>query len=314
MAKEPGRYYIAVDGGASKTHFCLHNIDTGSEQEFFSSGTNFKNPETSARKNLIDKGVLRIFTETGISPEEVRGMVMGLAGCDCEDDHRYFMQLAAHSGIAPERIYVGNDCELAFYSKGSPPGLSIVAGTGSIAVGIAPNGEIVRSGGWGSLVSDEGSGLWLASAAARELLHYCDGLGEYQDIFEVLRRHFGEGGFASLPARLSKCGVKELAGLAKPLMDEADRGDDYCAKLVARAAGLVAALAHSVYSKLGFSAQSRVDVVLIGSLFKSVLFRACFRREMAALTKTGNMNFIDGASPVMGGIEMARRLFGGGEA
>ncbi len=98
MVKEPGRYYIAVDGGASKTHFCLHNIDTGSEQEFFSSGTNFKNPETSARKNLIDKGVLRIFTETGISPEEVRGMVMGLAGCDCEEDRRYFLDLADVKG------------------------------------------------------------------------------------------------------------------------------------------------------------------------------------------------------------------------
>lgn len=61
-------------------------------------------------------------------------------------------------GINKEKIYLANDAVLAFYAQADSPGLVIVAGTGSIILGIKEDGEIYRVGGWGYNFSDLGSG------------------------------------------------------------------------------------------------------------------------------------------------------------
>lgn len=58
-----------------------------------------------------------------------------------------------------------NDVELAF--RGAFPasdGVLVLAGTGSMAVG-SVNGVVKRSGGWGNLIGDEGSGYWIGQQA-----------------------------------------------------------------------------------------------------------------------------------------------------
>jgi N-acetylglucosamine kinase-like BadF-type ATPase len=54
-------------------------------------------------------------------------------------------------------------------------GLGVIAGTGSIAVGRAPDGRTVRSGGWGHLFGDEGSAYAVSLAALRWVARHADG-------------------------------------------------------------------------------------------------------------------------------------------
>jgi N-acetylglucosamine kinase-like BadF-type ATPase len=310
MFSETDQYYIAVDGGASKTELCVYNPVTKFEKHFFSGCSNYKNPKTDAEKAIINDGLEQIFRDTGILPAQIKGLVLGLAGYDSQEDYDFFMRIALLSGIPREKIYICNDCELNFFSAGKPPGISVIAGTGSIVTGIASDFAKARSGGWGSSISDEGSGGWIGISVIKDLLRYCDGYGGYRHIFDIIREYFGGAGFDALPGILSQSNVTEMAELAKLVMDESDNGDLYCTDLTSKAAGLVAEIAYSVYQKLNFIGERSVDVVMSGSLFKTLFFCETFKDNLKAMAQNNNFNFCSGvSSPVMGGIELAHTLF-----
>ena len=64
-------------------------------------------------------------------------------------------------GLA-ENVTVISDVELAYRNAfGERPGVLILAGTGSIALGKNEAGKIARAGGLGPKCGDEGSGFWI---------------------------------------------------------------------------------------------------------------------------------------------------------
>lgn len=302
--------YIAVDGGGSKTEFALYDCATGDMQHFFFGSSNYKIAEVDTERAIILEGLQHIFSETDVTAAQVKGLVMGMSGCDAPGDYAHYLEIAMESGIPQEKIYVCNDSELAFYSAGCIPGLCVIAGTGSIVMGIAPDRTKARSGGWGTPISDEGSGCWIGIKALQALLRYCDGYGPYQAVFEVILRHFAASTFEDLPKILTQCSITEIAGVAKPIMEEADTGDPYALALVHEAAELVATIALSVYRKLRFEKEPSVDIVMAGSLFKSPAFHQRFAQHFQLGIPTQNSHLCDEvASPVMGGIALAKAMF-----
>ncbi len=303
-------YLLAIDGGGSKTTFCLYDCtaDTSSFYDFGS--TNYKITHAKSEQNIILKGISHIFNEAGITADQILGLVMGMSGCDAPSDYDHYFSIALESNVAKYRIYIMNDSELAFYSKGIPPGLCMIAGTGSSATGIGVDGGKIRIGGWGSPISDEGSGGWIGIQVLKALLRYCDGYGKYQDVFEELRRFYKAASFEEIPNRLSQISISEIAGAAKPIMNMADAGDPYSTSIVDKAAFHVAEIAYAVYATLGFGSETRVDIVMAGSLYNSPTFNAAFRKNCAELAQKENMVFYDGVEkPVLGGIEYAKNRF-----
>lgn len=303
-------YLLAIDGGGSKTTFCLYDCATEKNSFFHLGSTNYKITRIKSEKEIILEGICRVFGQAGIRADQILGLVMGMSGCDAPKDYDHYFSIAVESNIAKDRICILNDSELAFYSKGGPPGLCMIAGTGSVATGIGVNREKIRIGGWGSPVSDEGSGGWIGIQGLKALLRYCDGYGEYQDVFDKLRAFYGVDSFAELPKQLSQLTIGEIASAAKPIMDMADAGDRYCTGIVNDAAFHVAEIAHAVYTKLNFDTEPSVDIVMAGSLYNSPVFNAAFRKNLIGLTQKENMIFYDNVEkPVWGGIVFAKEMF-----
>src|SRR5439155_4739091 len=92
-----------------------------------------------------------------------------------------------------------NDAIAALYSGvGRAEGISVIAGTGSIIYGFAPDGGRARAGGWGYHLGDEGSGWWLAEQA----------------LFSIVRAHDGRAPATALTARfLTKLALAEPTDL-----------------------------------------------------------------------------------------------------
>lgn len=305
------KYYIAVDGGGSKTAFCVMDLDVGILPTLYAGTSNYKITETDGGRDTILDGFEALFTRYAIRPQEVRGLVMGMSGCDSPEDFAHYLDIALETGIPRERLYLCNDSELAFYAGGNPPGLCIIAGTGSVSTGIAADGAKARSGGWGSPISDEGSGAWMGTRALAAALRYADGYEPYQDIFDALRAHFQVGSFEELPKRLSQIGIPEIAASAKVVMALADADESpFATALVGQAGEKVAQIAASVYRKLRFEREEQADVVMAGSLFKSSAFHRAFQEAFLNILPRQNVNFLrEVKSPVLGGIALARRMF-----
>jgi glucosamine kinase len=83
--------------------------------------------------------------------------------------------LAAATGVD---VVVVDDTEAALVGAFAfGPGIVVIAGTGSNALGQSGDGTTARAGGYGFLVGDEGSAYWFASQALRAALRSHDGSG-----------------------------------------------------------------------------------------------------------------------------------------
>jgi N-acetylglucosamine kinase-like BadF-type ATPase len=109
---------------------------------------------------------------------------LGLAGLR-GPEHAVDMgaKLAAATGID---VVVVDDTEAALAGAfGAGPGVIVIAGTGSNALGQSSDGRTARAGGYGYLVGDEGSAYWFASQAMRAALRSRDGSGPKSEALEL---------------------------------------------------------------------------------------------------------------------------------
>src|SRR5437879_13624105 len=88
-------------------------------------------------------------------------------------------------------------------------GISVVAGTGSIAYG-EYEGRRARAGGWGELFGDEGSAYWIAREGLRLFSRKSDGRTPRGPLHAGMRRHF------CLETEADLCGEIYVQGSMQP--------------------------------------------------------------------------------------------------
>ena len=152
------------------------------------------------------------------------------------------------------RVRVLPDYEIAHLAAfGLGPGVILVGSTGSAAFARGPRGRWKRSGGYGPLLGDEGSGFWLGREAARD---------------ERLRRSL------RLPHPLDLAHERDPQRATAALAPRVLRASP---RLRAEAAAHLAALALDAARGLGLPKPA--PLALHGSLFKDdALRRAVLRR------------------------------------
>ncbi|MEG1994005.1 MAG: BadF/BadG/BcrA/BcrD ATPase family protein, partial [Oscillospiraceae bacterium] len=133
-------YLIAVDGGGTKTEFCFYEIPTGEKSYFKSGSTNYKTAGDRITENNLVKAMLYFMDNNNIKKTQIKGIVVGIAGCDNDSDKNYYQELLRKTGIDDRYIYICNDAHLAFGSSGGSHGIVVIAGTGTICLGIKQNG------------------------------------------------------------------------------------------------------------------------------------------------------------------------------
>ena len=73
--------------------------------------------------------------------------------------------------LLPDSIVsVVHDARLVLAAAGLEAGIALIAGTGSVAYGRTQDGREAQRGGWGWMIGDEGSGVWITREAARLLM------------------------------------------------------------------------------------------------------------------------------------------------
>src|SRR3972149_1949530 len=112
-------------------------------------------------------------------------------GVDRPDDAAVVKSIMKRIGYKA-RMLVVNDALVAL-EAGVPgqPGVVVISGPGSISYGRNARGEAARSGGWGYVLGDEGSGYWIGRAALRAVLRQSDHRGPETVLSPLLLDHFG---------------------------------------------------------------------------------------------------------------------------
>lgn len=162
-------YYLAMDGGGSSLRMAIGTHDQlVAELEGASSnpyGAGWDGVHRHLR-NLIEEGL----REQHIPPDAIVSIVLGSAGMGRnqeQEETAAFLRTILPNAL----VKVTNDAEIFLVGAlDDLSGIALIAGTGSIAVGRTVDGILVRSGGYGWRLGDEGSGYGIALNAIRRTL------------------------------------------------------------------------------------------------------------------------------------------------
>jgi len=303
---------VAVDAGGSKTEYGIRALSGGEMCRYVYGGSNYKSAGIEqARKNLVE-GFFDACAKAGIAPDDVHGAVFGIAGCDTPEDMRVYRELVGAIGLSDAQTMLYNDCTLAFLAAATAPGLCVVAGTGSNCMAFHPERPIVRAGGLGALLSDGGSGFWIARRVMREMLLFCDGIGPDRPVYANIASHFNMEDFAQVPFRFTAMNVPEIASAARVVLECAQKGEPYACETVHMAHELLWDLATTPYKRMAYLPDEPLQVVLNGSLFKNEWFFEQFSSGLAArITNPIEWQLIT-SRPSENAMRLADMLYGGG--
>ena len=166
---------VGVDGGGTKTHAIVADLEGHQLAEAIGPGS-ATGPDRAERSAEIIGAVVReALGAAGQSTASVTMLLAGVAGAGRSREAQSLAAALEDLQLANEVIVVG-DGEIALTDAfDGRAGIILIAGTGSIAYGRSPSGEIARCGGWGPVFGDEGSGAWIGRRALGIVAGAADG-------------------------------------------------------------------------------------------------------------------------------------------
>lgn len=186
----------------------------------------------------------RVLVGIDVGGGELAGLGVGAHGCDSEARCRELTEAVWPLVSVPCRIV--NDARLLGLAAGRENAVGVVSGTGSIAVGVLPDGGSVYAGGWGWLLGDEGGAAGLVRESVRAVLR-ADEDGHPDEVLAgCLASVAGVESARRLPLLMMTTPAPSWAGYAPAIFQAADRGSPLADRLVQQAGEALAELVERV--------------------------------------------------------------------
>ena len=283
-------YLIGVDGGGSGTRALVHSVH-GEVVGTGAAGPSALQQGIPQAWDNVQAAVRRAFEAAGRPVPAWQRCVLaaGLSGVSHPPWRDAF--LARDPGFAA--LEAETDAfTMLLGAHGGAPGAILIAGTGSIAEALRPDGSRATVGGWGFRVDDEGSGGWLGLQALRHGLAAFDGRANPTPLARRVWQHCGDEREA-LQDWCGRAGQFECAQLARAVF-ECEDGDAVAGRLLAEAVAALEELA------LAIDPRGRLPLAVAGSIGERLAsrMRPCVRSRLVPAQ----------AGPAEGALMLARRL------
>lgn len=239
----------------------------------------------------------------GCNPGDVRALVLGLAGAGREEVRRQLgeqlttllgsslpLMIETDARVALEGAFAGNH------------GIVIIAGTGSVVIGKAPNGAVALVGGWGRALGDEGSGYFLGVEALKVLAARLDGSVAPSPLTRLITAVLQRETRESLLELLYRERY-DPAQLAPVVLRAAQEGDGRADEILRRGAVALADQARTLAERLRF--ESEIPTVLHGGVMQTEYARRV-SEQLRKILPAARVQ-VPEHSPAYGAVLMALR-------
>jgi len=229
-------YIIGIDGGATKTHCLLTNLDTSVLHECYGGPSNFLVQGIEPVSKTLLSLIVECAEKLKISVKEIKIVLLGTTGAgrrtDAERLEHGFAQYLNKENMKLNLFRVESDARIALEGAFSgKPGSILIAGTGSIMFGKDANGIIHRVGGFGRYLGDEGSGYVLGKKGLVAVSKQFDGRGQATQLAELVKEKFEINSPEILITKIYKENF-DLASVAPLVIAAAENEDALALKII----------------------------------------------------------------------------------
>jgi N-acetylglucosamine kinase-like BadF-type ATPase len=248
------RWYVAIDGGNSKTHVAIGSTD-GRLHAFVRGPGSCPDvigvPDAVA---LLDSLVRQAVAQAGmpVGTELSRAEVY-LAGADLPVEVDVLMKAVGEAGWAREHRVDNDLFALLRAGTANPDAVAVVCGAGINCIGRAGDGRTARFAALGEITGDWGGGHHLAKLALWHAARGEDGRGPLTALTPAVPDHFGLSTVEEVAAAIhfGELDRDRIDELSPVLFTVAAAGDAVAREVVARQAQEVIALATVAAGRLG---------------------------------------------------------------
>jgi N-acetylglucosamine kinase-like BadF-type ATPase len=222
----------------------------------------------------IDAAIGAALRAAGLGGETVfDAVVCGLSGYE-DGEIKPTLQTGTRN------LAVMHDTEIAFAGAlDGTPGIVVISGTGSVALGVDERARRVRVGGWGFLFGDEGSAFWMARRAATLAMRRAD-RGEVSALGSALLAHTAAPSLRAVQQAFAHGELTRstLAAFAPLVLHMARAGDVDAHLIRSDAARALAYLVWCAHAQLAPASARRVSYT--GGVFADDALRDTWREAV----------------------------------
>ena len=217
---------IAIDGGGTKTEFCLFEKDGRVIERVVLGGTNPNAYGIETALSTLFAGIDRL----RLVSSHIGAIYAGIAGCGLKENKQHILKelskrysdtVCMVDGDVPSIIYSTeryNDC------------IAVIMGTGSV-VCASKDGGVERFGGYGYLFDEGYSGYTLGRGALIAALCDEDGVGEKTAMTAMIREILGGTVHEKLNT-LYTSDKDRIATFSRVVFDAYDKNDSVARKII----------------------------------------------------------------------------------
>ncbi len=301
---------VGVDGGGSKTLVRVAD-DRGTEIMTVEAGPSAVRPgEVERSSATIGAAVRDALAAGGMSHVMPKVLCVGVAGVGREPERQALWQSLVSADLA-EEVVVHSDATIALddaFAEG--PGILLIAGTGSIAYGRGPTGARGRSGGWGPVFGDEGSGSWLGRRALSIVTAAHDGREPETALTGAVLTATQVEQVEGLVSWAAAATPAMLASLAPAVASTAEAGDLRANALLSIAAEELALHVRALARQLFGDEQAAAPLAFAGGLLtRGTLLRKRLEHRLKSAVPGAQLR-AEEVIPVRGAVRGALRFLG----
>lgn len=259
----------------------------------------------------LREAIASAWAAAGLDPQPLAAIGLGLASVEAGSSEADLMSRIVAGLVEARVITVHSDAYAALIgAHGGQPGIIAISGTGSHVLGMNAAGELARAGGWGWLLGDEGSGMWIGRSGLSAALRAHDGTAGPTMLEAMMREHFQVKALSDVKRRVYDAGfgAKGFAALAALVSQAAAQGDCVAQRIIAEAARDLATQVMAVQRRLRLPPDA--PVAPVGGAYEHVRgLRAGFAAALRAANSQANV--VDAQlPPVLGAALIALRACG----
>ena len=296
---------MGIDGGGTKTT-CIVGDDHAELACGEAAGSNVIRVGEDSARDALYAAIRDACAKANVDPARIARTVAGIAGVGRPEIRQFIVE--ALRGAVGGEVRVVSDAEIALYAAfGDNPGVIVIAGTGSIALGQDDSlqKKTARAGGWGWAISDEGSGPWIGRAAVAAILQARD-RGTIAQLEHPVLRAWQVESVEQLVRRSNAIPPPDFGALLRDVVATADAGDNFATAILDQAGYELANLAQIAAARL-FPSATTIQVAMSGGVFAHApqvreAFTQSLQTELPNATVRPELG-----DPALGALQMARR-------